>query len=236
MSSHSHTIVNENNGSVVTKHHREAHTDSVTGHYVSSLVVNLRQLHTDLHAQHQHDKEALNKLNRTFQAFVDRVHQLQLQNDKYRAAISEYRRHASGYSGADLQLDENFLVLKRDASAIGQVIVDCEWDYELSQLQMGIYKQLIDIEYQGETKRIGKLEDDVKKSASLLLELRSSYGEMQRRVESLYVECDDLFKQYLTLTHDWSIVKKQRHKGHLSMEALKSSIAFYKNIQSYAGR
>lgn len=235
MSSHSRSAVEESSGSAVTKHHRETHTES-GGHFVSSIVVNLRQLQTDLHKQHQHDKGALTELNRSFQIFVDRVQQLQSQNEKYRLAIVDHRRHASGLSNYDVQWDDGYLLMKRDASAMGHAVVDYEWDFELCQLQIGIYKQLINIESQGDNKRIALLDDEARKSASALLGLRSSYGEMQRRVEGLYVECDDLFKQYLTLTNDWCIVKKQRNKGHLSMETLKSSIAFYKSIQSYTGQ
>src|SRR5690348_1346341 len=63
-----------------------------TIHYTSSLVINIRQLHTDLQAQHQHDKHALNDLNQHLRVFIDRVRQLESQNAKYVAQIADLRR------------------------------------------------------------------------------------------------------------------------------------------------
>jgi hypothetical protein len=231
MSSKSRTNIDEGNTSVVTYHHREAHGEPAT-HYISSVVINLRQLQNDLHAQHQHDKKALTELNHNFQQFVDHLQLLQSQNSQYRAAIADFQRKFASYS-IDGQWDEGYLAIKRDISAIDNAKIDYEWDVELFHLQIAIYKQLIDIEQQWEGKRSFALEEELKQSASVLISLRTSYAELQRKVGSLYGECDDLFKQYLTLTHDWCIVKKQRHKWHLSLETLKSYIVFYKNLHAY---
>jgi uncharacterized coiled-coil DUF342 family protein len=232
--SKSRVTIDEGNNTVFTSHHREVHTEP-SGHYISSVVINLRQLQTDLRAQHQHDKQALNELNKGFQHFVDRVQQLQAQNSRYQIAIADLRRQYSGVS-IDTKWDEGYFALRRDLSAINNARIDYEWDFELCQLQIAIYKQLIGIEQQWEGKRTSMLEDELKQSSSVLHGLRTSYAEMHRKVESLYGECDDLFKQYLTATHDWCIVKKQRDKGRLHMDSLKGYIAFYKNLRSYVGQ
>jgi len=200
------------------------------------VIINLRQLQTDLVTQHQHDKAALTELNQHFQSFVDRVQRLQSQNSKYLQAIADFRRQSAGISIIDARWDEGYLSIKRDLLAIENAKVDYEWDYELCHLQIAIYKQRIAIEQQWEGKRSLALEDELKQSASVLTGLRSSYGELQRKVGSLYVECDDLLKHYLTLSHDWCVVKKQGHKRHLNLEATKSYIAFYKNLRAYTGQ
>jgi hypothetical protein len=200
------------------------------------VIINLRQLQTDLVAQHQHDKAALTELNRHFQSFVDRVQHLQSQNSRYIIAIDDFRRKSADISIIDARWDEGYLSIKRDLLAIENAKVDYEWDFELCHLQIAIYKQLIDIEQQRRGKRSSVLEEELKQSASVLNGLRSSYGELQRKVGSLYVESDDLLKHYLTLSHDWCVIKKQGHKWHLNLDATKNHIAFYKNLRSYIGR
>jgi hypothetical protein len=200
------------------------------------VVINLRQLKTDLVAQHQHDKAALIELNKHFQSFVNRVQHLQSQNSKYLVAIADFRRQSAGISIIDARWDEGYLSIKRDLLAIENEKIDYEWDFELCHLQIAIYKQLIDIEQQWRGKRSSILEEELKQSASVLNGLRSSYGELQRTVGSLYVESDDLLKHYLTLSHDWCVIKKQLHKRHLNLEATKSSIAFYKNLRAHTGQ
>jgi hypothetical protein len=234
MSYEPRTIIEEDGGAVIPRSRREVqHAPSVQ--YTSSVVLNIRQLQTELSAQHQHEKSALIELNQRFHSFVDRVHQLQLENSKYNAAISELRRHHSGYSSIDVQTNDNYLAITSNLSLMRGGIIDYHWDTELFLVQVAIYKQLIDIEQQ-HIRGPSSLEDEVKQSASILVSIRSTYGDLHRKVEVLYAECDDLFKHYLTLTHDWCIAKKQRAKWELTLQTLKNSIVFYKNLKSYSLR
>jgi chromosome segregation ATPase len=205
--------------------------------YTSSVVVNIGQLQTDLQAQYQHGRDALTELNQRFHLFVDRIQLLQSQNLKYRTAIDDIRREFSGISSSsDVQWEENYFSLKTNLSTVHHAIVDYQWDFELYQLQIGIYQQLIEIEQQPKNKRISMLEEELKQSAAVLNSLRISYEELQQTVENLHVESENLFQQYLTLTHDWCHAKKQRQKWDLNMDALKSYIVFYTNLRSYSMR
>jgi chromosome segregation ATPase len=201
------------------------------------MAVNIRQLQTDLQTQYQYEKDALTELNQRFHLFVDRIQLLQSQNLKYRTAIDDIRREFSGISSSsDVQWEENYFSLKTNLSTVRYAIIDYQWDFELYQLQIGIYQQLIEIEQQPKNKRISMLEEELKQSAAVLNSLRISYEELQQTVENLHVESENLFKQYLTLTHDWCHAKKTRKNWDLSMETLKSYIVFYKNLRSYSMR
>ena len=233
MSYETRVVDNEVNNSVVP-HNRRDVTFGSSVQYTSSVVINLRKLQSELTSQHQHDKSALTELNQRFHLFVDRVHHLQTQNAKYIAAITELKRRSSGSSHFDAQWDERYFSTRSDLLVIHDGKIDCIWDYEMFQLQIAIYQQLIDIEQQWKGKRILVLEDELKKSASALITIRSSYGEVQRSVEGLHAECVKLFKHYMSLTHDWSSIKKQQNKWELNSETLKSHIKFYKSISSYS--
>jgi chromosome segregation ATPase len=232
MSFDSRTINDKSNKSVVTYSHRDIHGEYF-GHYISSVILNMRQLQTDLHTQHQYDKGALTELNKSFQLFVDRVQLLQSQNTKYRAAIADIRRQSSGFDGIDTRWNEGYLAINRDLSTVRNAKVDYKWDFEWHQLQIAVYKQLIAIEQQWKDKRALILDEELKQSAAVLNGLRTSYAEVQQKVDRFHAECDDLLKQYLTLTHDWCIVKKQGNKLNVTIETLKSYILFYKNLRSY---
>lgn len=232
MSFDSRTVNDKSNKSVVTYHHHDTHGESF-GHYISSVSINIQQLQTDLHAQHQHDKGALTELNKSFQVFVDRVQHLQSQNTKYRAAIADFRQQSSGIDSIDARWGEGYLAINRDLSMVRNAKVDYKWDFEWYQVQIGIYKQLIEIEQQWKDKRALILDEELKQSAAALNGLRMSYAEVQQKVDTFHAECDDLSKHYLTLTHDWCIVKKQENKLDVSIETLKSYILFYKNLRSY---
>jgi chromosome segregation ATPase len=232
MSFDSRTIKDESNNSVVTYHHHDTHGEPF-GHYISSVILNIRQLQTDLHSQHQHDKGALIELNKSFQLFVDRVQLLQSENMKYRAAIADLRGQSSGIGSIDARWGEGYLAINHDLSVVRNAKVDYKWDFELCQQQIAIYNQLIATEQQRKDKRSSILEEELKQSASTLNGLRTSYAEVQQKVDRLHAECDGLLKQYLTLTHDWCTVKKQGNKFNISIETLKSYILFYKNLRSY---
>ena len=228
-------VVNEGNNSAVADNRRDANFGSSV-QFTSSVVINLRKLQSELNSQHQHDKSALTELNQRFHLFVDRVHHLQTQNSQYLATIAELKRRISGDSHFDVQWDERYFSMRSDVLVVQDGRLDYIWDYEMFQLQIAIYRQLIELEQQWKSKQSSVLEDELKQSASALVTIRSSYGEVQRSVEGLRLECDNLFKHYMSLTQDWSSIKKKRNKWELSLETLKSSIAFYKNISSYSKR
>jgi chromosome segregation ATPase len=152
---------------------------------------------------------------------------------KYRAAIADFRGQSSGIGSIDARWGEGYLAINNDLSMVRNAKVDYKWDLELYQQQIAIYNQLIATEQQRKDKRSSILEEELKQSASTLNGLRTSYAEVQQKVDRLHAECDGLLKQYLTLTHDWCTVKKQGNKFNISIETLKSYILFYKNLRSY---
>ncbi|CAF1231078.1 unnamed protein product, partial [Didymodactylos carnosus] len=226
---------NKNNNSIVTYHRRDAHSDSNV-YYTSSAVINIQQVQTDLHAQHQHEKHALADLNQRLRLFVDRAQQLEAQNSKYIAQLANFRRQPSGISNIDAQSTERYVHLQSDLTTISYAKVDYEFDFEVFQMQIGIYQQLIDVEQQWKDDGRLKLEQELKQLGSVLITLRTSYAELGREVESLSATREDIFKQYLRLIHDWCSMKKQRKRWDLSLQTLKSHIVFYKNLRSYSVR
>jgi chromosome segregation ATPase len=239
MSVHTQTIIEEeneeDNNSLVAHHHRDAHLGS-NALYTSSVVLNLRQLQTDLQTQHHHEKVALTELNQRFHLFVDRIQYLQSQNAKYLKEIVNIQRHSSGLSSTDAQWGEHHHSQQSELATVCNAKVDCESDFDLFQLHIGIYQQLIDVEQHWKDKRNLKLEQELKHSASDLHTLRTSCAELEREIESLHAERTDVYKQYLAVTHDWCHVKKQRKKWHLNVDTLKSYVIFYKNLRSYTVR
>lgn len=234
MSYESRTNLDEENNSTVSYQHRHTYFGPVV--QTTSIVKNLRQLQAELHHQHQHDKEALIGLNQRFQSFIDRIQALQTQNIKYLTAIADLRRKYAGTNIYDIQSEENYLSYKSNSTSIGYEKIDFEWDVELYQLQIAIYHKLVDIEQQTKDNRILLLEDELKQSASILLNLRSSYTELQREIDRLHIESEGLLKQYLELTTNWCSMKKQQKKWSLNIETLKSYIGFYKSLRSHSTR
>ncbi|UJR08457.1 hypothetical protein I4U23_012727 [Adineta vaga] len=234
MSFDTHTSRDTDHNSVAT-YRRNDHFGP-TIQYTSSVFVNVQQLQHDLLSQHQHEKEALNELNQRLGLFVDRVHLLESQNAKYSTDVAELRRQSSGESGIDVHWNERYLNIKSDLSSLHYSKADCDSDYEWYQLQIGIYQQLIDTEQQWRDKRLMKLDHEMKQFASDLTMLRNSYGELERTTGNQYAERDNVLKHYLSLTHDWCNMNKQRKKGNMSLDMLKSYIAFYKKIRSHSTR
>jgi chromosome segregation ATPase len=233
MSIESRRIIDEgNNNDSMTAYQRNTHFGSAI-QYTSSIVVNLRQLQTDLQSQHQHDKDTLNELNQRFQIFIDRIQTLQSQNSKYLLAIAELRRQFTGVSTSDIE--QNYSSSRTNFSSIYSTKIDYESDYELFRFQSDIYQRLIEIEQQSKDRRIVKLEEELKQSKSILINTRTSYEQLQKEIENIYADNADLTKQYLALTHEWCSMRKQRKKWDLSMETLKSYVGFYRNLRSNFG-
>ena len=134
------------------------------------------------------------------------------------------------------QGSDQYLHLHSDLTTISCAKVDYELDFELLQLQIGMYQQLINDEQQWQDKERLKLGQELNRSASTLLTLRTSYAALGQEIETLYATRGDMFKQYLQVTHSWCNVKKQRKQSDLSLQTLKQYIVLYKNISSYSER
>jgi chromosome segregation ATPase len=204
--------------------------------FTSSLVVHLRHLHTSLHAQHQHEKSALVELNERFRHFVEHVHQLEAQNTKYLSQLGQYQYQSSGSASVSTEVKEHYLHIQSDLTAVTFGKVDFELEFEMFHLQAAIYQQLIDTEQQWKDERRLKLEQELSQISSTANTLRTSYAEVSREVERLYKARADSSQQYLSLTSEWCRVKKTTKQWQLSLQTLKSHLAFYKNLSSYSVR
>ncbi|UJR20187.1 hypothetical protein I4U23_023319 [Adineta vaga] len=231
--SNSNNHKKENTSLVV--HRRNAHFGS-TVQYTSSIVINLRRLQNNLQTQHEHEKQALNELNQRFSIFVDRVQSLESQNSKYHSELATFRRSSTDDSDIDLQSNERYLTSRSSLTALHQAKLDWESDFDWYQTQIEIYRQIIDTEQQWKDKRLGKLEQELKQVAAELNTIRISYTDLERINLNQYVERDNIFKQYFALSYDLCNARKQRKNSDLSLETLKSYIAFYRNIRSYSTR
>ena len=201
-----------------------------------SIVINIRQLQTDLHAQYQHEKNELTELNQRFHLLVGRVQQLELLNSKYIAQIVDLQQNSFGFSRIDAyaQGGEQYLNLQSDLKTINYAKVDYELDIELFQLQIVMYQQLIDTEQQWQDKERLKLEQELSRAVSTLITLRKSYAVLGQEIEILYTTRGDTFKQYLQVAQSWCNVRKQRKQSDWSLQTLKEQLVFYKNISSYS--
>ena len=212
---------------------RNLQSASTTGCQIFKMV-NVPQLQIDLRIQHEHPKDALTELNQRAHVFVDRVQQLQSENSKYIAEIVKLRRHLSSFSDIDVSWDEHYHSLNSNLSMLDHEEIDFDSDFELCQLEIGLYQLLIEIKQQREDKPILALEQELKQSASQLNSLRTSYTELGREIEGIHAECEDLIKRYLSLAYEWCNLMTQRKHWNQTLEALKREIAFYKNIRSYS--
>ena len=239
MSSNSVTINDDNtkkNDSMGTYHERDARSES-TSYDTWSVVISTRQLQTDMHTRYQHEKNELAELNQRFRLFVDRVQQLESINSEYVVQIADFQQKWFGTSSIDAaQGSDQYLLLQSDLTTISCAKVDYEVDFELRQLQIGMCQQLIIDEQQWQDKERLKLEQELNRSASTLLTLRTSYATLGQEIEILYATHGDIFKQYLQVTDSWSNMKKQRKQSDLSLQTLKQYIVLYKNISSYSKR
>ncbi|CAF3818867.1 unnamed protein product [Rotaria sp. Silwood1] len=224
-----------NNNSDVTDHRRDLESQS-TVHCPFIPSVNYQQLQIDLRAQREHEKDTLNELNQRLKLFTERVQLLQSDNSKYLTDISNLRQNLSGLSNIDVTWDERYLSLNSSCSTLTNDKINFNSDFEMYQLQIGIYQTLIEIQQDSKNKRIFALEEELKQSASQLTSLRLSYTNLGRDIEDNYNERDNLLKQYLSLTHDFAKLIKQRQQLNLSVETLKRHISFYKNLSSYSVR
>lgn len=222
-------VSSERETQAFTSYQRNTYFGATVRH-TSAVTVDIPKLQIDLQQQHQRQKTELNDLNQRFHLFVDRIQSLQNQNAKYLIAIAEHRGRVSGINTS--HIEEDYFSYRSNYSSITSTRIDHEWDLQLYQLQIGIYQRLIEIEQQSRDSRLPSLEDELKKLVSTLLSLRSSYEQSQRTVENLQEENRRLLQQYLALTTEWCSIRRYRKKWELSMETLRSSVGFYKNIRA----
>ncbi|CAF0983931.1 unnamed protein product [Rotaria sordida] len=94
--------------------------------------------------------------------------------------------------------------------------------------------QLIQIRKQSSDEQRLKLEQELDQSSSVLLNLRTSYAELRQEIENLRSAHEDTFKQYLTVSQNWSSSKKQTNKLKLNIQSFKKQLVLYKNLRSHA--
>lgn len=223
----------DDNNSVVVVCDRHVANIKSTGYSASKILSNIRQLQTEFQVQYQHDKKAMTELNHRFRLLLDHVQLLESQKEKYLIQIANLRQ-LSGLSDFHIKWNEDYLHLQSDLTTINSANIDSEFAFELSQLQIGIYQQLIDIEQQWKNDPQSKLQEELNQSTNILISLRTSYGNMEQEIANLYQTRENTFKQYLKITQDWCQMKKQQKKWEITKDILKNQIACYKNLRSYS--
>lgn len=225
----------KNDTAVTTYRRRDVNFELIPS-FTSYLFVHLRQLQNDYQVQYQHDKHAINELNERLRHFVERVQQLEAQNERYITQIINFKRSSGELHSTDVEWNQHFLRLQSDLMTASQGSIDFDLEIELYQLQTAIYQQLIEIEQKSKDERVLKLEQEVKQSSSTLTSLRTSNSDLGREVEGLYTARDDAYQKYLKLTQDWSQMRRRCKEWELSKELLKNQITFYKNLRSHSTR
>lgn len=223
-----------NYGSVGAYEQHEGHQLAISA-YTSSLVVSIRQLQTEFEAQYQHDKRDLTELNQRFRLLLERIQLLESQSSKYLIQIAELRQAAS-FGNIDTQWSERYLYLQTDLTTISETKVDLEFDYELNQLQIGIYQQLLDLEQQWTSDSRSKLELELKQSSANLANLRSSYTDLEREIAGLYASREDSLRQYMAVTQKWGSLRKEKKKYNSNLTTLKNQVQCYKNLRTYSAQ
>ena len=229
MSFESRRINNEYDNSTV-KYERNPQF-GITVYQISSMVPRIQQLQHDLHQQDEYDKNTLNELNQRLYTLVNRIQILESENLKYIAIITNLRQQISDYDTN--KIEEDYSIFWSNILSISNDKIDYDWDYEMFQLHIGIYKHLISIEDQSKTNEILSLEKQLNHSTSVLDTLRTSYGQLQQETNGLFKYHDDLSKQYFVLTNEWSHLKRKQKKFELKIGKIKNYILFYQNLRLY---
>ena len=200
--------------------------------YTSSLIVHLQQLQQELHTQYQHEKQTLSELNRQFHLFIQRVQQLESQNAKYLLQIGELRRQMPNSVGIDERSSQNYLHFQSDLLAANKTRVDHEFDFELSQIESAIYRQLIEAESSGKDQQKAKLEQELKQIFNSLNTLKMSYGEKEAELGRIFSAREEANQKYLHMSKELCQLKKQNREEQLNIQSLKSFQRFYQNLRS----
>lgn len=204
--------------------------------YTSSLIVHLQQLQQELHQQYQHEKQTLSELNRQFHLFIQRVQQLEAQNGKYLVQIGELRRQMPNYVGIDDHSSQSYLHFQSDLMAANRTRADYEFELDLSQIEMAIYRQLIEAELSGKDQQKAKLEQELKQTANSLNTLKISYGEMEQELGRTFSAREDANQRYLRMSRELCQLKKQNREEQLNIQTMKNFTRFYQSLRSSSGR
>jgi hypothetical protein len=229
MSFESRRINNEYDNSTV-KYKRDPQFGIIV-YQISSMVPRIQQLQTDLEEQDEYDKNTLDELNQRLYELIGRLQYLQSENLKYLTIIADIRQKTSDYDTT--KLEEDYSIFWSNILSISNEIIDYDWDYQMFQLHIGIYKHLISIEDQSKNNQILSLEKELDRSTSILINLRTSYEQLQQEVDSLSKYNEDLSKQYFGLTTERCHLKRKQKKSELKIEKIKDYIRFYKNLRLY---
>ncbi|CAF3572357.1 unnamed protein product [Rotaria sp. Silwood1] len=201
-------------------------------HYISSTFNEIQQFKTDLNTKYQHEKHALTELNELLRCMIDDVERLESQNSQHVTKLVDLRQQSSSISVLNKQNDE-YNRIQADIITVNYDTVGYESELELFQLQIKLYQGMIEAEKQSTGNYILKLEEESNQSASTLINLRTSYVEMEQKIASFRSTCKDTFQQYMRLTNDWSLLKKQIHELKIKVQIMKTQIKFFKTLHSY---
>ena len=199
----------------------------------STVAVHLRELQDDLLEQHAQEKNALNELNHRFCYFFDHVHELETENANRTSQIDDFRKYSIDLSRVDSEWSKRYLQLQSDFIRASHTSNHFGLEVEMHQLQIEIYRRLIDYEQEWKDERRSKLEKEFNESTLTLSELRESNYKVEREVENLHIDFDDAYEKYLKLTQDLYRIKHQRKERETIGQALKNRVALYKKIRSY---
>jgi chromosome segregation ATPase len=224
---------NTKNDNAMVTYHPLGESPNYALYNISTMFVNIQQIKTNLNAEHQYEKHELIRLNECLCLFIDRVQQLEQQNAKYVAILADFRRKSSNISVFGTEWDERHIHLQADLMTISCKNIGYENHFEVFQMQSEIYKQLIHIINQSSNEQRLKLQQELDHSSSTLINVRTSYEELQKKIEGLHVEREDIFQQYLKVANNWGHWKKEISELKVSVKALKNQHVFYKDIRSH---
>ncbi|CAF1017062.1 unnamed protein product [Rotaria sp. Silwood1] len=209
-------------------------------HYISSTFNEIQQFKTDLNTKYQHEKHALTELNELLRCMIDDVERLESQNSQHVTKLVDLRQQSSSISVLNKQNDE-YNRIQADIITVNYDTVGYESELELFQLQIKLYQGMIEAEKQSTGNYILKLEEESNQSASTLINLRTSYVEMEQKIASFRSTCKDTFQHNYNLISvdtpdfaefwklEWEqIIKKIRHDFEVLYGAIhQETISFY---------
>jgi hypothetical protein len=230
MSFESRRINNEYDNSTVKYEHNPEF--GIIVYQISSMVFRIQQLENDLEEQHQYDKDTLNELNQRLYILIDRIQFLQSENLKYIVIIANIRQNISDYNTN--QIEEDYSLFWSNILSISNEKIDYDWDYQMFQLHIQIYQNLISIEdNKSKNNQIGLLEKQLDHSKSILINLHTSYEQLQQDINQISIHNQDLLKQYFQLITEWCHLKRKQNKYQLKIEKIKNYITFYQKLRLY---
>ncbi|CAF2051323.1 unnamed protein product [Rotaria magnacalcarata] len=193
--------------------------------------VKMEQLKTMYNADHQHELHALTELNERFRSMLDYIYHLETQNSKYVSKLIELRRRAFLDSVNGRQSTE-LTDMHADVMEVSYAKINYESELELFQVQSKMYQQMAQFGQHSIDQRRVNLEQELNQSGSALANLRTSYALMEQTVAGLRANLKDTLRQYMSLTKEWSSLKKQTKELKCSLQMINIQIQFSKTIYS----